>query len=109
MDGSGIDVLMREHPVSDYTDASVEMLGDAGWALLKQLVRYQGQLERAARQLEPSVIARFALDTAQAFNRFYAKERIVDGGPWRIQLAEQTADILAHTLHLLGLKAPYQM
>ncbi|MFK4470494.1 arginyl-tRNA synthetase [Paenibacillus sp. RC73] len=109
VDGSGIDVPMREHPVSDFTDASDEMLGDAGWALLKQLVRYQGQLERAARQLEPSVIARFALDTAQAFNRFYAKERIVDGGPWRIQLAGQTADILAHTLHLLGLKAPYRM
>jgi arginyl-tRNA synthetase len=75
-----------------------ERLGDAGWALLKQLVRYQGQLVRAARQLEPSVIARFALDTAQAFNRFYAKERIVDGGLWRIQLTEQTADILAHAL-----------
>jgi arginyl-tRNA synthetase len=85
------------------------MLGDTGWALLKQLDRYHGQLIRAVRQLEPSVIARFALDTAQAFNRFYAKERIVDGGQWRIQLAEQTADILACALQVLGLKAPNRM
>ncbi|KJD46865.1 arginine--tRNA ligase [Paenibacillus terrae] len=107
--GSSIDVPAGERHAPDSTYTSDEMLGDAGWALLKQLVRYQGQLERAARQLEPSVIARFALDTAQAFNRFYVKERIVEGGPWRIQLAEQTADILAHTLQLLGLKAPYRM
>ncbi|MEC0183301.1 arginine--tRNA ligase [Paenibacillus peoriae] len=99
----------QEKHSSELTDASSEMLGDAGWALLKQLDRYHGQLIRAVRQLEPSVIARFALDTAQAFNRFYAKERIVDGGRWRIQLAEQTADILASTLQLLGLKAPNRM
>ncbi|WP_068496267.1 arginine--tRNA ligase [Paenibacillus kribbensis] len=94
----------------DCTDGGTSvMLGDAGWELLKQLDRYHGQLIRAVRQLEPSVMARFALDTAQAFNRFYAKERIVDGGRWRIQLAEQTADILASTLQLLGLKAPNRM
>ncbi|WDZ63823.1 arginine--tRNA ligase [Paenibacillus polymyxa] len=101
--------LVQDSHSRDLNDVSDEMLGDAGWALLKQLGRYHGQLIRAARQLEPSVIARFALDTAQAFNRFYAKERIVDGGQWRIQLAEQTADILACALQLLGLKAPNRM
>ncbi|MEC0235914.1 arginine--tRNA ligase [Paenibacillus kribbensis] len=102
-------VPAQEKHSSELTDASSEILGDAGWALLKQLDRYHGQLIRAVRQLEPSVMARFALDTAQAFNRFYAKERIVGGGRWRIQLAEQTADILASTLQLLGLKAPNRM
>ncbi|WP_058829505.1 arginine--tRNA ligase [Paenibacillus polymyxa] len=106
---SSDNVLAQDGHSPDLNIVSDEMLGDAGWALLKQLDRYHGQLIRAARQLEPSVIARFALDTAQAFNRFYAKERIVDGGQWRIQLAEQTADMLASTLRLLGLKAPNQM
>lgn len=101
--------LVQDSHSRDLYDVSDGMLGDAGWALLKQLGRYHGQLIRAVRQLEPSVIARFALDTAQAFNRFYAKERIVDGGQWRIQLAEQTADILACALQLLGLKAPNRM
>ncbi|AJE49897.1 arginine--tRNA ligase [Paenibacillus polymyxa] len=106
---SSDNVLAQDVHSPDLNIVSDEMLGDAGWALLKQLDRYHGQLIRAARQLEPSVIARFALDTAQAFNRFYAKERIVDGGQWRIQLAEQTADMLASTLRLLGLKAPNRM
>ncbi|MMZ45626.1 Arginine--tRNA ligase [compost metagenome] len=106
---SSDNVLAQDGHSPDLNIVSDEMLGDAGWALLKQLDRYHGQLIRAARQLEPSVIARFALDTAQAFNRFYAKERIVDGGQWRIQLAEQTADMLASTLRLLGLKAPNRM
>ncbi|OMF51457.1 arginine--tRNA ligase [Paenibacillus peoriae] len=101
--------LVQDSHSRDLYDVSDGMLGDAGWALLKQLGRYHGQLIRAVRQLEPSVIARFALDTAQAFNRFYAKERIVDGGQWRIQLAEQTADILACALQVLGLKAPNRM
>lgn len=106
---SSDNALVQDSHSRDLNDISDEMFGDAGWALLKQLDRYHGQLIRAARQLEPSVIARFALDTAQAFNRFYAKERIVDGGRWRIQLAEQTADILACALQLLGLKAPNRM
>ncbi|MBU9707568.1 arginine--tRNA ligase [Paenibacillus sp. AK121] len=106
---SSDNVLAQDGHSPDLNIVSDEMLGDAGWALLKQLDRYHGQLIRAARQLEPSVIARFALDTAQAFNRFYTKERIVDGGQWRIQLAEQTADMLASTLRLLGLKAPNRM
>ncbi|AZH29172.1 arginine--tRNA ligase [Paenibacillus sp. M-152] len=106
---SSDNVLAQDGHSPDLNIVSDEMLGDAGWALLKQLDRYHGQLIRAARQLEPSVIARFALDTAQAFNRFYAKERIVDGGQWRIQLAEQTADMLASTLRLLGLKASNRM
>lgn len=106
---SSDNVLAQDGHSPDLNIVSDEMLGDAGWALLKQLDRYHGQLIRAARQLEPSVIARFALDTAQAFNRFYAKERIVDGGQWRLQLAEQTADMLASTLRLLGLKAPNRM
>ncbi|OAZ47864.1 arginine--tRNA ligase [Paenibacillus polymyxa] len=106
---SSDNVLAQDGHSPDLNIVSDEMLGDAGWALLKQLDRYHGQLIRAARQLEPSVIARFALDTAQGFNRFYAKERIVDGGQWRIQLAEQTADMLASTLRLLGLKAPNRM
>ncbi|MGN9168597.1 arginine--tRNA ligase [Paenibacillus polymyxa] len=106
---SSDNVLGQEGHSPEWNIVSDEMLGDAGWTLLKQLDRYHGQLIRAAQQLEPSVIARFALDTAQAFNRFYAKERIVDGGQWRIQLAEQTADKLASTLRLLGLKAPNRM
>lgn len=102
-------VPAEEGHSTELTDVSGKILGDAGWELLKQLDRYHGQLIRAARLLEPSVMARFALDTAQAFNRFYARERIVDGGQWRIQLAEQTADILAHSLQLLGLKTPNRM
>ncbi|MFM9277222.1 arginine--tRNA ligase [Paenibacillus jiagnxiensis] len=84
-------------------------LGEAGWSLLKQLSRYPEALERAVNRLEPWVMARFALDTAQSFNRFYHHERIEDGGPLRLLITELTAELLARSLRLLGLHAPNQM
>ncbi|MFB5759624.1 arginine--tRNA ligase [Paenibacillus medicaginis] len=96
-------------PQQQITEGDTNLLGDAGWSLLKQLSRYPEALERAVDRLEPSVMARFALDTAQSFNRFYHHERIEDGGPLRLRITELTAELLARSLYLLGLHAPNQM
>ncbi|MFB5265188.1 arginine--tRNA ligase [Paenibacillus enshidis] len=96
-------------PQQQIAEGDTSLLGDAGWSLLKQLSRYREALERAVDRLEPSVMARFALDTAQSFNRFYHHERIEDGGPLRLRITELTAELLARSLYLLGLHAPNQM
>ncbi|MDP4097444.1 arginine--tRNA ligase [Paenibacillus sp. P96] len=100
---------LKNHEAVTVADLNTGLLGDAGWSLLQQLSRYPEALERSVKRLEPSVMARFALDTAQSFNRFYHHERIENGGPWRLRLTELTAELLARSLHLLGLHAPHQM
>lgn len=88
-------------------------MGDTSWALLKLLVDYPEYLEKAVHRNEPSVIAKYAIDVAQAFNRFYHAERIADAPsavrPFRVALAERTAERLAYSLSLLGVQAPERM
>ncbi|MEY8745093.1 arginine--tRNA ligase [Bacillales bacterium AN1005] len=83
------------------------------WALLKLLANYPEFLSKAVQRNEPSVIAKYAIDVAQAFNRFYHAERIADAPleerAFRLALTERTAERLAHSLNLLGVKAPERM
>lgn len=89
------------------------MVGDTSWALLKLLADYPQYLEKAIHRNEPSVIAKYAIDVAQAFNRFYHAERIADASadvkPFRVTLTERTAERLAYSLYLLGVQAPERM
>ncbi|WP_419892039.1 arginine--tRNA ligase [Paenibacillus xylanexedens] len=99
----------------DVNDAGTtsSRIGDTSWALLKLLGEYPEYLEKAIHRNEPSVIAKYTIDVAQAFNRFYHAERIADASSYvrsfRVALAERTAERLAHSLYLLGVQAPERM
>lgn len=91
----------------------VSIVGDTSWALLKLLSDYPSYLEKAVLRNEPSVIAKYTIDVAQAFNRFYHAERIADAPTgvkaFRVKLAQYTAKRLAYNLSLLGVRAPERM
>ena len=73
---------------------------------------YSNVLDRAAREFEPSIIAKHALSMAQAFNRFYANVRVLDDGPEkesRLALVYAVALMLEEDLRLLGVEAPNEM
>ncbi|WP_418041352.1 arginine--tRNA ligase [Paenibacillus xylanilyticus] len=88
-------------------------VGDASWTLLKLLADYPQYLEKAVGRNEPSVIAKYAIDLAQAFNRFYHAERIADAPaevrPFRVNLTKCTAERIVRSLYLLGVRAPERM
>ncbi|WP_437179632.1 arginine--tRNA ligase [Paenibacillus barcinonensis] len=94
-------------------DSSGAIAGDTSWSLLKLLCDYPAYLEKAVLRSEPSVIAKYTIDVAQAFNRFYHAERIADAAPhvksFRVKLAKYTAERLAYNLSLLGVQAPERM
>lgn len=56
----------------DYSVLSDEASAD----LLKEIDRFPSIVTEAAERYEPSVVARYAVDLAQAFNRFYTENRI---------------------------------
>ncbi|MGQ8874360.1 arginine--tRNA ligase [Paenibacillus sp. TSA_86.1] len=89
------------------------VVGNTSWALLKLLSDYPSYLEKAVLRNEPSVIAKYTIDVAQAFNRFYHAERIADAPAdiraFRVKLAKHTAERLAYNLSLLGVQAPERM
>ncbi|MGF7050490.1 arginyl-tRNA synthetase [Paenibacillus sp. DS2015] len=91
----------------------VNPLGESGWELLKVLTRYSQVLTRGILNNEPSVLARYALEVAQAFNYYYNKERILEQNhdlrTARLTLTQLTGDSLQRTMHILGIRTPNRM
>lgn len=86
---------------------------EASMALLKEVVRYPQVVRDAAEKLEPSVISRYAMAVAQAFNKFYhdCQINVEDENIkfTRANVVVITKDILKDTLSLLGIQCPEQM
>ena len=81
--------------------------------LLKEINRFPSVIKDAAEKYEPSVVARFAVDVAQAFNKFYNSTRInVDDKELknaRVMLTYLTKNTISESLNLLGIEAPESM
>jgi arginyl-tRNA synthetase len=95
------------------TPAPDALANDEAWALLKLLTDYPMTIRTASERLAPSVVARYALDVAKAFNRFYHAERVLVDDPAeaaaKLRLARATADTLRDSLALLGVGSPERM
>ena len=78
-------------------------------ALVKAMAQYEERVLTAIRDYEPSVITRFILDVAVAFNKFYHECRIVNEADekirqTRIRLTEATKYVLGSAFSLICLK-----
>ncbi|HEL1567522.1 TPA: arginine--tRNA ligase [Streptococcus suis] len=88
-------------------------LADAeSWDIIKHIQNFSNVVERAGDKFDPSLIAKYAINLAQAFNKYYAHTRILDESPERdsrLALAYATGLVLKEALRLLGVKAPEKM
>lgn len=95
------------------TDTTFDGLDDVdSWEVIKELQKFPDKVEMAYKQLAPSVIAKYLIDLAQIFNKYYAKVRILEEDSdraSRIALVRAVTIVLAEGLSLLGIKAPKQM
>ena len=90
-----------------------KLLDEEAVALLKEINRFPQVVEDAAEKYEPCIVARFAMDVAQSFSRFYNACRInVEDDVIRnarVKLVCLTKNTLKDALDLLGIKCPEQM
>lgn len=92
---------------NDYKLADAE-----SWDIIKHIQNFSNVVERAGDKFDPSLIAKYAINLAQAFNKYYAHTRILDESPERdsrLALAYTTGVVLKEALRLLGVKAPEKM
>ena len=83
----------------------------------QDVVRLIGQFPEVAKNAlnrsEPSMITRFSVDLAQAYNKFYYERKVMvdDLGARRarLMLTEATRDLLRRSLSLIGIAAPERM
>jgi arginyl-tRNA synthetase len=81
---------------------------DHVWPLLKQISFYPSRLALAAERHEPSVLARYLLELAQSFNRFYHHVKVLDGSDseqsFKLGLVLAASKALGQGLTLLGVR-----
>lgn len=104
--------LAEDFDINAPIDYSVASEDDA-MDLLKTISRFPKVINDAAEKYEPSVVARFAVDVAQAFNKFYNSTRInvpeKNIRNTRVLLTYLTKKTIRESLALLGIEAPEAM
>lgn len=82
-------------------------------AVVAILDKYPQILKESAKKFEPSVVTRYAIDLAQAFNKFYFECKISTEREGiknsRLLLTKATRQVLGNALALLGIETPQKM
>lgn len=107
-----IQSILRKANFTPSTDTTYSLNDPESWEIIKLLQDFSRVVKRAAENYDPSLIAKYAISLAQAFNKYYAHTRILDESPEResrLALSYSTAVVLKEALRLLGVQAPEKM
>jgi arginyl-tRNA synthetase len=97
-------------PELDLNNLSID--DEQVWETEKLVANFNDIVRRAWRDREPSVIAKYSLNLARAFNKYYANSKILvedDQLNARLALVTAVSYVLTESLRLLGVKAPKEM
>ncbi len=105
-------ILRKANRKVDINNISLAVSDAEAWEIVKALKEFPNVVKRAADNYEPSVIAKYAISLAQAFNKYYAHVRILEDDAQldgRLALISATSIVLKEALRLLGVAAPENM
>ncbi|MBR5645228.1 MAG: arginine--tRNA ligase [Treponema sp.] len=93
--------------VTDTSDEAVSLLSDEDeWALIRQLGDFPSVIEKAAENLDPSIVTAYVYDTAKSFSRFYQSCSIVNAdnpklAGARLYLVQCTLQVIRNAMKLV--------
>lgn len=107
-------ILRKAGSAAENPGINYRMLADdAAFLLLKTLSGYEDAVVSAARNYEPSVIARYLITLTSAFNHFYHECPILQAEEEernaRILLVDIVQEVIVDACGLLGMKCPEEM
>ncbi|EPE61681.1 arginyl-tRNA synthetase [Exiguobacterium sp. S17] len=85
---------------------------DHTWGVVTMINAFPHVITRAHERREPSIISRYVLDLAQAFNKYYGHVRVLEedaGKQSRLALVKAVTIVLMEGLRLIGVQAPEEM
>ncbi|MFD1736410.1 arginine--tRNA ligase [Bacillus salitolerans] len=85
---------------------------DEAWKIITNLMDFPEIVERAMKEYDPSLLAKYVLDLSKEFNKYYGAVRILEDTPGkesRLSLVYTVTVVLKEGLRLLGLQAPEEM
>ncbi|MEK4385525.1 arginine--tRNA ligase [Solibacillus sp. FSL W7-1464] len=90
----------------------VKELEESAWAVIQLLQQYPQVIIDSFEQVDPSLIAKYVLQLARMFNKYYANTKILvedEQRESRLQLCFAVATVLKDGLNLLGIQSPESM
>jgi len=103
-------VLKKSCIEDSISSDSINMDNREEYYVAKALYEFPFRVEQALETLEPSVITRYLIELARAFNRFYHQHPILTAEEnlkkSRLALVKAVRIVLSNGLWLIGLKAP---
>ena len=108
-------ILRKNQKVIDRNKVDYEALtDDVTFDLVKTILGYEAAINNAAERYEPSMIARYIINVATAFNKFYhdcpiLREENENIKEARLVLVDVVQRIIKDACGLLGMKCPEEM
>ena len=107
-------VIQNAGHVPEYSEINTEkLLDEESIDIIKLIYSFTERLKIAAEKNEPSIIARFLLDLAGCYSKFYNEHKIIGEDKEiqdaRIYLSYVVGNILKTGAELLGIKMPDRM
>ena len=82
------------------------------WKVASLLLDFAPAIKRACENHDPSLVAKYIIDLAQSFNKYYAEVKILEENEnlaSRLALVFSVTIVLKEGLRLLGIEAPEEM
>ena len=104
--------MLRKAAGVDVQPAGNQITDPEAWDTIKVLADFPAIVKMACKELEPSVVAKYAIRLAKTFNKYYAHSKILtedDELSARLALVKAVSTVLKESLRLLGVQAPDEM
>lgn len=104
--------ILRKADKTDFDLDDLTLSDSDAWDTLKSLSEFSGAIERAVTSYEPSIIAKYAINLARDFNKYYAHTKVLvadEGLNARLALVKSVSIVLKESLRLLGVQSPDEM
>jgi arginyl-tRNA synthetase len=91
-----------------------KLTSEEEFELVKTLAGFNNAIKQALDKLQPSIVTRFTMDVAKAFNKFYNSINISNSQDeitknTRLAIVKATLQVIENGLHLIGLETVNEM
>lgn len=104
--------MIRKYDKEISKDTTVNLNDAYSWEVIKKIADYSRIVENAIERFEPSLVAKYVIQLAQQFNKYYANVRILNDDDQlesRMALVKAVTIVIKDALNLLGVEAPEEM
>jgi arginyl-tRNA synthetase len=105
-------ILRKGNWQTDLFAGSIQPAWEKEWKTVSLLLEFPNAIKRACENFDPSQVAKYVVDLAQAFNKYYGEVKILEENveqKARLALVYAVTEVLLEGLRLLGLGAPAEM